>query len=134
MADAVILIIDDMPERHNLIIKWLKFHKGFPSSHIVSAYEYEEAVRTLDTIHEHCIHIFLDHDFDLIMHDPDDEKTGTDIARHMVDMGYDIPTTVISINPSGADRIYHILNDAGVAVSKKPIFQFTFEMEDNLDD
>ena len=124
-----ILIIDDMEERHHLLKQWLKFHKNFPPSQVISAYGCEEGIKTLDAIWVDCFHLFLDHDFDLIMHGEADSGTGADVAKHMVIKGYTIPTTIISINPAGAENIYHILDDAGIWVAKRPIFNFTCDME-----
>lgn len=129
MENNLILIIDDTISRHQIIREWTHFYWDVSREKVKSAYNYEEGIVLLNTYQLSARHLFLDHDFNDIMHDPqeDRELTGSDIAKYMVEMRFKIPTTIISINPVGATNIVNILSDAKIPCQYKPIYQFQFE-------
>lgn len=125
----MIVIIDDAMTRHHLIKEWLSFYRGVHKEKVVSVYGYAEAIEILDRCHDVIEHLFLDHDLDAIFHGGGAERTGSDIAKHMVEKDYNIPTTLVTINPAGAEYMERVLRDANIPVERKPIFQFQFELE-----
>lgn len=117
-----VLFLDDMEDRHKIFKE--KYQKQFNITHV---FDYNACISELRA--QKFEMVFLDHDLSLesIMCDPDDvsEKTGTDVALHIIETfdPKDAPGFVIhSLNPHGAERMRNLLSDAGFSVSKIPFF------------
>jgi len=138
LEENLILIIDDMPERHDFFRKLLLIVFERKSDEIYHIYDYENAVDFLERHYDEIEQLFLDHDFDCEMHHPDNpndrEKTGSDVANLMVEKKWNIPTIVHSINPPGSKYIYDTLYSAGIHVERIPFYYFTHKWGEVIED
>jgi len=116
-----VLFVDDMATRHvSFLNKYLsKFQ------HVDHAGTYEEVLEKL--VPNEFDMVFLDHDlsFSATLCDPytTKEKTGSDLARHVVDTFplKNAPYFVAhSMNPAGNKNIFNILYAAGFSVIALP--------------
>lgn len=114
-----ILFVDDSHERHR------KFKMNRIGCIVVQAYNYAEAIKCLD--HDGPFdEAYLDHDLSdaaAAGQPGPEEKTGTDIAKHIAQMPKDkLPAKIYihSYNFAGRTRMAQLLADAGIRVTVQP--------------
>ena len=122
-----VLVIDDIPERHQIIREWLHFYHNVDREDVLSSYSYRQGIEALSIYSDKLDMIFLDHDFDFLVNEDEKDKTGVDIAKFMIEHELNIPVTIISVNPVGAKNIENTLKGHVDTVVYRPIYYFKFE-------
>jgi CheY-like chemotaxis protein len=103
--DQRVLVVEDTLPRQLAFLKWLG-----PSAKIVS-----RAEAAIEALRSESFHwIFLDRD----LAEPD--KSGEEVAKVLAEMKFVGKVIVHSMNPTGAEFIRKILQDAGIAVELVP--------------
>ncbi len=114
-----ILVVDDWDHRHDELRKCYNSANNI----LIHSYGYDEALIEINATPYLFDAMFLDHDLsdEAVMCDPDNtyEKTGTDIAKHIINtidtkkLKKNLKIVCHSMNPKGRDKMTKLLKKAG---------------------